>query len=235
MRKAHQIQLIKRKAYLGADGARRKKYCAKYQQTLALIQTKIYDALVARLTLKGERISCKKGCTYCCFQHIWVTLGHGIAVVDYLYSNDNVMRQFLSNYEKWRESAESISKEIDIWYRSTINASKSISLMEAFREPLTERYFDLQIPCPFLVKSSCAIYSIRPICCAAHYSVSPPEWCSQTNPNNPRLYEEVPSEQDIYRLAVLGPPHLSVYPVTLPILIYRLLTEDLSTVLKDFR
>jgi Fe-S-cluster containining protein len=164
-----------------------------------------------------------------------VTLGHGIVVVDYLYSNDNVMRQFLSNYEQWRESAESISKEIDIRYRSAVNASQPISLMKASREPLIDRYFGLQIACPFLVKSSCAIYSIRPMCCAAHYSVNPPEWCSQTNPNNPRLYEVMPSEQYIYRLADLGPPLLSIYQVTLPILIYRLLTEGLSTILKDFR
>lgn len=235
MHKAHQIRLIKRKAYLGVDGARRKKYCAEYQQKLALIQTRTYDAFIARLTPKGERISCKRGCTYCCFQYISVTLGHGIVVVDYLYSNDNVMRQFLSNYEQWRESAESISKEIDMLYKSAINQSQPISLMKASTGPLTDRYFDLQIPCPFLVKSSCAIYSIRPMCCAGHYSVSPNEWCSQTNPNKPCIYEVMPSEQDIYGLAVLGPPLLSIHQVTLPILVYRLLTEGLSTVLKDFR
>lgn len=234
MRKAHRIQLVMRKAYLGGDGARRKKYCAEYRQTLALVQTRTHDAFVARLTSKGERISCRKGCTHCCFQHVSATLGHGMAVVDYLYSNDNVMSQFLSSYEQWRGSGESISREIDTWYSSAVNASQPISLMKASIEPLSKRYFGLQIPCPFLVESSCAIYSIRPMCCAAHYSVDEPQWCSPTIPNEPRLYEVMPSRQDIYRLGVLGPPLLSIYQVTLPILIYKLLTEGLSTIVKDF-
>lgn len=235
MRKVHQIQLVKRKAYLGADGARRKKFCDEYQRTLTQIWAKTYNVFVASLALKGEKISCKKGCTYCCFQHVSVTLAHGIVVVDYLYSNDNVMRQFLSNYEQWQESAESISKEIDVLYRSAINTSQPISSLKASIDPFSDRYFDLQIPCPFLVKSACAIYNIRPMSCAAHYSVNPCEWCSQTDPHNSPTYEVMPSSDDLYRLATLADPRLSIYQVTLPILIYRLLTEGLSTVLNDFR
>jgi len=235
MRKAHQIRLVKRKAYLGADGARRKKFCAEYQRTLTQIWTKTYNVFVSSLALKGERISCRKGCAYSCFQHVSVTLAHGIVIVDYLYSNDNVMRQFLSNYEKWRESAESICKEMDVLYRLAMNTSQPISSLRASRDPLVDRYFGLQIPCPFLVKSACAIYTIRPMCCAAHYSVNACEWCSQTDQHNSPTYEVMPDDGDIYTLATLADPRSSIYQVTLPILIYRLLTEGLSTVLNDFR
>ena len=238
MRKAHQIRLVKRKAYLGADGAQRKEFCVEYQRTLTEIWAKTHHVFFAGLVLKGEKISCKKGCAYCCFQHVLVTLGHGIVIVDYLYSNDNVMRRFLSNYEQWQESAEGISKEIDVLYRSVVNTSQPINSLEvtiAPLDPLLDRYFDLQIPCPFLIRSACAIYNIRPMSCTAHYSVNPCEWCSQTDPHNPSTYEVWPASDDLHRLATLADPQLSIYEVTLPLLIYRLLTKGLSTVLNDCR
>lgn len=235
MRKAHQIRLVKRRAYLGADGARRKKFCGEYQRTLTQIWAKTDNAFFARLALEGERISCRKGCTYCCFQHVSVTLAHGTVVVDYLYSNDNVMRRFLSNYEQWQKSAGGISIEIDVLFKSAANASQPISSAKASIDPLSGRYFNLQIPCPFLVNSACAIYNIRPMCCAAHYSVNPCEWCSQTDPHKPRVYEVMPGRDGLYRLATLADPQFSIYQVTLPILIYRLLTEGLPTVVNDFR
>lgn len=235
MDKARQIRLVKRLAYLGAGGAKRKKLCTEYGRTLTQIWAKTDKVLLARLALKGERISCKKGCTYCCFQHVAVTLAHGIAVVDYLYSNENVMRQFLSNYEQWQKSAVSISKELDALFKSAANQSQSISAARALSEPLSDRYFNLQIACPFLVDSACAIYNIRPMCCAAHISVSPCEWCSQTDPHRPTVYEVMPADDDLYRLATLADPQFSICRVTLPILIYRLLIEGLPTVVSDFR
>jgi Fe-S-cluster containining protein len=234
MHKAHQIRLVKRKAYLGADGARRKKFCGEYQRTVTQIWGKTRNAFFAELAPEGETISCKKGCTYCCFQHVSVTLAHGIVVVDYLYSNDDVMRQFLNNYEQWQKSAGGISKEIDVLFKSVTDASQLISSAKASIAPLSDRYFNLQITCPFLVNSACAIYNIRPMCCAAHYSVSPREWCSQTDPHRPRVYEVMPAPDDLYRLATLADPQFSIHQVTLPILIYRLLTEGLPTVVNDF-
>lgn len=222
-------------AYLGVRGAERKKFCTEYRRTLTQIWARIDNDIRARLAPKGERISCKKGCTYCCFQHVGVTLAHGIAIVDCLYSTEIVMRQFLSNYEQWQESAGDISKEIDVLFKSSATRSQSISSAKAFTEPLSDGYFNLQIACPFLVNSACAIYNIRPMCCAAHISVDPCEWCSQTDPHKPRVYEVMPGHDDLYELYTLADPQFSVYQVTLPILIYRLLTEGLPTVVNDFR
>ena len=234
MNKVRKIRNVKRKAYLGSVGTQRKKFCTEYQRASAQILDKMYKTFVVGLTQKGKRISCKKGCTYCCFQHISVPLAHGIVIVDYLYSNDKVMKIFLSNYGQWQDAAGTIPKEFDAKYISAVKTSDPNVLLTLHGDYLTSRYFNMQIACPFLVKSTCSIYAVRPMCCASHYSTDPCEWCSPTNTNHPVTYEVMPSDDDLYKLASLAGPQLSIYQATMPSLVYNILTEGLPSVLNKF-
>ena len=231
MREARRIRQIRNKAYTGTRGTERKKFCLTYRETLTRIWAKNNEAFLSELALKGEKISCTKGCGYCCFQHITTPVAHAIAIVDYLYSKDEAISRFISNYKPWRKAAEDLSKEIDAVYNSAIDPSQSLSSAQAYGEALSCKYLSLQIPCPFLVKSACDIYDVRPIGCAAHCSVSPPEWCAPTDSHNLHTYEAMPSNSDLHELVKLAPRRLSVYHVTLPTMVYRLLTEDLSDIL----
>jgi len=229
----HKIKNIKHKAYSGIAGQQRKQYCIEYQRTQTQIINQTYKIFVNALARRDQKITCEKGCCYCCFQHVWVTLGGGVAIVDYLYNNDKVMNQFLENYKKWKIRAMDISRELDSASMLALKEDDMITFLKKSTGNLSSEYLNLQIPCPFLVDSTCSIYSIRPLCCASHYSTHPPEWCSPTNPNQPRLSEFMPGGEDLYKLAELAEPRLTLYQVTMPSLVNNLLTEDISNVIKN--
>ena len=233
MREAARIRQVRNKAYTGTRGAERQRFCLAYRETLTRILAKASDALVSELALKGEKVSCTRGCAYCCFQHISAPAAHAIAVVDYLYSNDEALAQFLRNYGPWREAAGELSNEIDAIYNSAIDPSQPWSPAQESGKALSCRYLSRQIPCPFLVKSACIIHQVRPICCAAHYSVSPPEWCSATDLHDLHTYEAMPGSSDLQELVKLAPLRLSLYHAAIPTMVYRLLTEDLTDILGD--
>lgn len=229
---AHQIQRIETRERIGSYGAWRKSFCEKYLQALDEVRSDTHKAVLRILDSKGETITCRKGCVHCCYQHMPVSLAHGIVIVDYLYSNKTVLKQFLHNYQKWRHSGKNISDSIDHRREQALSTSQSLGSAISYMEPLSEHYFEMSIPCPFLSNSICTIYSVRPMCCSSHFSISPSEWCKPTNPNKPTIHEAIPKETDIYRLAEIGGPQLSLYVLTLPTLVYRLLTEGLSPILK---
>ena len=229
----HQIKRIEARESIGSYGAWRKSFCEKYLQLLEEIRNNTHNGLLNILDLKKETITCRKGCYFCCYQHITTSLAQGIVIVNYLYSNEMLLKQFLRNYPKWRHSGKNISDTIDHVREEALSTSQSLASAISSTKPLSERYFQMSIPCPFLVNSICAIYCVRPMCCSSHYSVSPPEWCEATNPNEPTIHEVIPKDVDIYRLAELDGPQLTLFELTLPTLIYRLLTEGLSSLLKS--
>lgn len=226
-----QVQEIEKKAHTGAYGAWRKAFCQEYRHLLSQIRAETLSDFRQHLTSTGESITCRKGCVHCCYQYMSISIAHGIAVVDFLYSHEAVLRRFLANYQKWRRSIESSPVNLDILKR----LEECTTLRPTPRHPSQElltSYFNMSVACPFLVDSACAVYAVQPICCGSHYSISPPEWCRVSSPNPPHIYEAVPSEVSLRRLAGLADPRLAAHQETLPTLVYRLLTEGLPAVLQ---
>lgn len=232
MRESRRIRQIKDRAYAGAQGARRKDFCIAYRETLTRIRAKTETQFAAKLSFLGEKVSCAKGCSTCCFQHISAPAAHAIAVVDFLYSREPVLTQFLENYRPWHEIAGNLCDEMDSAYNAAIDPSLESSSGE-FGKALSRKYFSQKIPCPFLVKSACSIYEVRPICCAAHLSVGPREWCDPADTHDIHTYEAVPGGTDLQELVGLAPVRLSIYHITLPIMVYQMLTQDLSAILEE--
>ena len=232
MHRSHQIKNTKRKAYRGISGAKRQQFCDGYHRVLPQMYSSLRNGCMKTLK-EGEQISCKKGCFYCCYQHVWVTLGEGIAIVDYLYSHDGVLRNFLDNYTQWQESVGDISRELDAGFNSAIQERDSNAILRQADNPLVLSYYDMQVPCPFLFSSSCSIYEVRPRNCAGHYSTSPCEWCSKNSPEEPRILDIVPSESDITMFFSLPnfAPNLWLHRSTLPIMVYELLVNGLPAFL----
>lgn len=228
-----QIQRVQKRENAGDYGDWRNKLCKEYQELRSQVQHETHEAFLKTIELKEESIICKKGCTYCCFQHITAPLAEGMVIINYLYSNQKILEQFLRNYDKWKHKARGISNRIDqirLQYMSM--PQSSLSQLHS-TDTLSDRYFEMKIPCPFLLNNACAIYQLRPMCCACHYSVSQPEWCSPENPNKPIIYEALPSEMHIYRLATFIDPRFLIYQYTLPVLIHRFLNEGLTPLLKE--
>ena len=230
MREARRIKQLKNRAYSGTQGANRKIFCQTYRETLTRIGAKTETQFAAKLSLLGEKVSCAKGCAICCFQHISAPAAHCIAVVDFLYEKDLVLSRFLDNYQSWEEKAGNLSEEIDTAYNAAIDPAHTL-ISGAAGKALSRSYFERRVPCPFLVDSACSIYEVRPICCSAHRAVTPREWCDPADTHHGRTYEAVPAGSDLQGLVGLAPLRLSLYHGTLPMMVYRMLTQSLTDIL----
>jgi Fe-S-cluster containining protein len=222
------IKDVKRKAYLGAAGARRKQFCNEYSRVLRQIHTDILAT--AKNNLKeGEFISCGKGCSFCCYQHLGVTFAHGLLVVDHLYSHERELEIFLNNFPGWRERVGGISDEIDRDFRLAAQNPDPNELLNVVKSPLFQTYHENQVPCPFLHNSVCSIYEVRPSGCVQHISISPADRCAKNSPFKPNTKEIPIKESDNAKLLSLpyGSPILMLSIFTLPTMTYKLLVNGL--------
>lgn len=229
--RSQQIKKIEKKENVGSHGAWRREFCKKYLKTLIRLRKNTYHSFVETLTSKGETITCRKGCTYCCFEHVTVPVAHGIVIVDYLYNRKDLLKQFIRNYEKWHHKGHNISDSIDQTRIQASSSSMPIDRALATIGPLSARYVDMNIQCPFLVDNRCFIYDVRPLPCSCHYSVSPPDWCAPATPQEPVLHQLIPNEEDLSKIVLLADPQFILYELTLPTMIYKLLTEGSSSII----
>lgn len=230
---SRQIKKIEKREKKGSHGVWRKEFCGKYLEVLTQIQNNTHTSLVESLTPTGETITCRKGCTYCCYHYVTVSLAHGIVIVDYLYKRKELLRRFVDHHEKWYGNGYSISDNIDRTRIQALSSSMPIDRVLADTRPLSERYLDMNIQCPFLLDNRCFIYDVRPLSCSGHFSVSPPDWCAAVSGQKPILHNLVPNDQDLTNIIRLADPRLVLYELTLPTMIHRLLTEGSSSIMTE--
>ncbi len=222
------IEKIEAKENIGSYGVWRREFCTRYRELLIQARDKSYDSLEKKLTSTGKTISCIKECTHCCFHYVAVPLAHGIVIVDYLYNAKGLLNQFIHNYNKWRPKGYDISISNDQIRTQAFSSSMPIHDIIEVTRPLSMRYLEMGIPCPFLVNNTCSIYAVRPLPCSGQYSVSPPDWCAPASEKKAEIHQLVPDDEDLMKMLQLAGPQLMVYEVTLPIMIYKLLTEGVS-------
>jgi len=227
------IRRVEDREKKGPQGEWRRQFCSRYSGHLAKNRQKAYEALAALLSEKGESISCRKGCTYCCFHYVTVSLAQGIVIADYLYRRRDLLKRFLDNYERWRPQAESISGRIDQIRVGALSSSAPMDYVIAETRPLSTQYFQSNIPCPFLADNACSIYEVRPPSCAEHHAVSPPEHCAPDSPQKPEIRRSVNTDEDLIAIVQLADPRLSLFELTLPTMIYRLLTEGSTALMTE--
>lgn len=232
---SRQIKKIEANEKKGAYGAWRSEFCGKYHKLLTRIQQDTHRSLVETLAPKGEMITCRKGCTHCCFHYVTVPLAHGMVIVDYLYKRKGLLKQFIDNFDRWYGKGYSISDSID---RIRIRASSSSMPVEqvmADTRLLSVKYLDINIPCPFLVNNRCFIYEVRPTSCSGHFAVSPPDCCAPDSKRKPVLHNIIPGDRDLIETTQLADPIISLYQLTLPIMIHKLITEGALSIMKEIK
>ncbi|PKL35218.1 MAG: hypothetical protein CVV44_22850 [Spirochaetae bacterium HGW-Spirochaetae-1] len=227
------IEKIEEKENIGPFGEWRREFCGQYREVLIRARDKIYNDLENRLASKGEEITCRKGCTYCCFHYVAVPLAHGIVIVDYLYQRKKVLRKFIGNYQQWFHEGHAVAKAIDETRIHAFSSSMPIDDIIAVTRPFSMRYLEMNIPCPFLEQDACLIYAVRPLPCSGHHSVSPPEWCSFDRDEEPVIHHLIADDEDLLSFLDLAGPRLMVYELTLPVMIYRLLTEGSASLIQS--
>lgn len=205
-------------AYKGKIGKQREDFCNKFLEKkrtqFHLIQLTQVEATAKR----GESISCRRGCCFCCSEYVEASIQECEAVVYYLYHNASVLNAFLQKYPHWREqireNGDLFKRFAQIWNTGFTPDNKEAQLAQF--EENAERYSEQNIPCPFLDKQLCSIYEVRPYMCAAYIATSPPEWCSPENPNEAEISRtfpvEIMSDCSFYYRNLDGPA-ISIMPI----------------------
>lgn len=214
----------------GAHGLWRTEFCRGYKDLLKKTRQNAFDSLEKSLFAEEKTISCRSGCTYCCYHYVAVSLAQGIVIVDYLYKRKDLLKQFLDNYEKWRIDGESITDEIDRIRIDALSSAIPTHQIIVDTRSLSTRYRKINVPCPFLVDNRCSIYEVRPLACSGHHSVSPPDYCAPTAQQEPDIRQSISDDKDLIEMIHLTGSQLMLYELALPTMVYRLLTEGSSAI-----
>ncbi len=219
-REGDYLALNKAIAYKGKIGQKRAEFSQDYMARKQAMFREIEKDLTDQTAARGEKITCQKGCFYCCSQYISGTLQEAEPIVYYLYQHEVELANFMQGYPAWREKIRGTSPLFDdfadIFNKLSVEGPTEDNL-QSYQE-ITTRYLAQNIPCPFLSEGSCSIYEVRPWCCASVASTTPGEWCSPLTNEKPRVYtsylrpKEVPFFRDTKDLTIVPVP-LSVYEI----------------------
>jgi hypothetical protein len=65
--------------------------------------------------------------------------------------------------------------------------------------------------------------------------VSPPEYCAPASKQEPEIRRSVTADEDVVSLAQLTDARLSLFELTLPTMVYRLLTEGSAALMSELK
>jgi Fe-S-cluster containining protein len=220
-------------AYKGRIGVQRKNFCANYIVRKRTILDETTEAQHKETQARVERITCTKGCFFCCLLHVEATIQECEAIVYYLYQNEDALNSFLKNYHRWRSRIREngdLFKELGELSREVftfqfedgeIGADYIQKKQEAFSQAQA-LYARQNISCPFLNNGLCSIYEVRPYNCAGFYSTTPPEWCDPSNPYEPKIYRSKLPGEVILDLTFYQKPLKTPVFTFMPISIYEI-------------
>ncbi len=131
------------------------------------------DILVKRAIDKeekeGRKIYCGPGCGVCCNQMVPLSPPEAIWIselVDHLEKSG--WKELSQKFDRIAEKLEQLGMVGELL---DPDFSDDVAL------EIAKKYFQLSIPCPFLVDNSCRIYPYRPVACREYNVTSPPEFC----------------------------------------------------------
>jgi Fe-S-cluster containining protein len=129
----------------------------------------------------GRTISCRSGCGACCRQLVAISVieAESLArlVAEMPAAKQAVIRaRFAEAVRRLEEQGLLDSRER---HGDRALVAENRGSREASLQRLSQRYFKLQIPCPFLENESCSIYEDRPLVCREYHVTSPPERCEK--------------------------------------------------------
>ncbi|MBK8255187.1 MAG: YkgJ family cysteine cluster protein [Polyangiaceae bacterium] len=139
--------------------------------------TSIAAANAERAALK---VSCKKGCTACCYQTVPVAPIEALHLAQVVDAMPEGRRSIVKSRF---EAALAKLKELGLW-RPEPRAGKwalrsTATTVHEQWEDISRRYFEAVIPCPFLEEGACSIYADRPSPCREYAVTSAPEECTK--------------------------------------------------------
>ena len=185
--------LFGRIAYAGRVGKERERWCKDYITLKTKQLGNIETDQVRHASEINKQISCSKGCSYCCSQHIGVSLQDGDAIVYWLHLHQDIRDGFMDRYPAWRESLrrhEAVYQQVnEAVAASIVNPNDPSTIKELTQK--AKSYQELNVLCPFLDQEICSIYPVRPFVCATYVVVSPPDQCKASSIKAPEQLSSV--------------------------------------------
>ena len=221
------LRLNREIAYMGRVGRRREEYCREQVKYMQACHRKISQDQLAYAKARGENISCRGGCSFCCRAvYVGATLQECEAVAYYLASHELLLARFLGNYPEWREAVRRGGdqfQECERLFNESLHSGGDKKKDMAFEESL-KRHNRQGTVCPFLDGDLCSIYEARPSNCAGFFVTHPPERCRPQGSNEPRFnltaINEVITDISFYYKKLERP--VTLY---MPVAVYRILSE----------
>jgi Fe-S-cluster containining protein len=155
---------------------------------------------VGRAERDGRKLSCRAGCGVCCCQLVPIAPAEAFYLVDRIGALPITERQLILgrfNDIKNRLAETGLIERIGALGETRDNDS------------VASGYFDLHLPCPFLVDQSCSIHEWRPIACREYNVTSPPEMCANpfsAKPDTIKLHRRMSSGLTRFCTEVAGLP-----------------------------
>jgi Fe-S-cluster containining protein len=134
------------------------------------------EAIDECMDMISKGCSCKKGCSHCCSQLIFMRR----IETDYIISKLKILKinerkKFKNKLTKWHNN-----------FASFLNKNNLYIVKILLNENNLKRYYKIDNKCPFLDRklNICYIYTHRPIACRIHIVKSNPKYCRPTNTKN---------------------------------------------------
>jgi Fe-S-cluster containining protein len=115
----------------------------------------------------GGAISCRPGCAACCRHLVTVAPPEAFALLDAV--------ERLPAAEQ--EALESRFREVRARIQESLGDDFTRAAQELSFGDVADRYFHLDLPCPFLQDERCTVYEERPLVCRAYVVRSAPALC----------------------------------------------------------
>lgn len=136
---------------------------------------------VGRAVSQGRQISCCAGCGACCRQLVVISVLEAQALAELVTAmppeRQAVIRRRFGDAVTRLEGAGLLETSEPKGERAIV--AKDFGTRAATLRAVAERYWKLQIACPFLEDESCSIHPDRPTVCREHHVTTPAENCKQ--------------------------------------------------------
>ena len=167
-------------SYRGKIGKMREDFC-KRQIEKKKLGFKLIEADQDREAFKrSAKISCQKGCSYCCRAYTEATIQECEGIAFFLYQNEEILNSFAKTYPQWKQMVHEqgdVSKKLEeIVHQAKATAAygEETGVIKKAVDDELRRY---SIPCPFLSNDICSIYEVRPYACAGYFTFNAPDKC----------------------------------------------------------
>jgi Fe-S-cluster containining protein len=136
---------------------------------------------VAQAQARAKQISCRVGCGACCRQLVAISVVEAQALADVVAAMPAERQQVIR--ARFAEALRRLEEALMLDPKGP-KGRRALMVMgqgdaSKLRDEVGQRYFRLQIACPFLEDESCSIHAERPLVCREYHVTSPAEKCAK--------------------------------------------------------